>query len=74
MVNYLVADAVCLTCGSTKQDPITAFCINDHDNWLEIDDTIELFSYAVDRFNLPVSDIVDSIRNNKDIVILKNEH
>lgn len=29
---------ICATCGSTEENKETAYCVNDHDNWLEYAD------------------------------------
>lgn len=30
-------EQICATCGTKVENPISGFCENDHDNWLEID-------------------------------------
>lgn len=33
--SFINACAICEDCGTTKEDSITGYCINDHDNWIE---------------------------------------
>lgn len=63
-VTEINANAICLDCGTAKQNSVNGFCINDHDNWLEIDDNIERFSEASEKFKKTVDEIIFSIENN----------
>ena len=63
-------NAVCLKCGSTQENPETAFCINDHDDWLESNDEMERFEIASKRFGVPIKEIVSSIKNGIDLVVV----
>ncbi len=67
MEEEYLADAICITCGSTKEHHITGFCMNDHDNWLEIDDAIEAFQDASERLGVSVEEIIHAIKHNIDI-------
>ncbi len=68
--SFLSANAVCLKCGSTKENPETAFCINDHDDWLEANDEMERFQIASKRFGVSMEEIVSSIKNGIDLAVV----
>jgi len=50
--NYIPANAICLECGTAKENPITGYCINDHDDWLEEGDSFERLFEACKKFKL----------------------
>ena len=62
-INNIQEDhCICATCGTQLSHPITAFCINGHDDWLEIDDGIELFQRASLNIGLTINQLKDKIR------------
>lgn len=63
-VTEINANAICLDCGTAKQDPENGYCKNDHDNWLEIDDNIERFTEASEKFKKTMDEIIFCIENN----------
>lgn len=67
MLKNIKANAICLTCGTTKEDNITAFCINNHDNWLEENDNISLFSEATKKFGRSLLEIKRAIKTDTDL-------
>ncbi|MCK9445743.1 hypothetical protein M0Q50_02495 [bacterium] len=71
MNNISNANAICLICGSTKQNNTTSLCINDHDDWLEEIDDASRFSKAMIHFNLNINDIIFAIQNNIDLIPVK---
>ncbi len=68
--SFLPANALCLQCGTTKENSKTAFCINDHDDWLETNDEMERFQIASKRFGVSIDEIVSSIKNKIDLVVV----
>lgn len=64
------ANAICLSCGSTKENLQNAFCINGHDNWLELNDEAERFQIALERFRVPLNEIILSIKQGIDLLIV----
>jgi hypothetical protein len=66
------AEAICVTCGTTKQNKETGCCINGHDNWLEEIDDIHLFYNATIKLGVSLKVIMDSFDNNTDIIIPPN--
>ena len=58
------ANAICLDCGTTNEDSQTGFCINGHDNWLELQDDVELFEQASKKFGASLGEIKDAIYCN----------
>lgn len=68
---FLNANAICFECGSAKEDSKTGYCINDHDNWIELDDPIERIKEATKKFNISIEKLEASIKNNIDIPIKK---
>lgn len=67
-MNLINANAICLECGTTKQNEKTAYCINGHDNWLENNDDIYRFNIAIKKFNVDLNTIHNSINNNIDLI------
>ena len=61
------ANAICLTCGTTKMNTSDAFCANGHDTWLEIEDPVERWEVAERVFNLTPSEISSAIINYTDL-------
>jgi hypothetical protein len=65
--NEINANAICLECGTAKENPENGFCINGHDNWLEEEDSIERFSEASAKFNKNSSELMFHIQQNVSI-------
>ena len=63
--------AICLVCGTVKENDITGYCINDHDDWLEDKDSVERFDYAVKFFKRPINEIIECMKNGVDLVMVK---
>lgn len=61
------ANAICLKCGTTKEDSVTGYCINDHDDWLEQGDEPKRFSKAMKKFNVGLDELIGAIKNNIDL-------
>jgi len=61
------ANAICLDCGTAKENPENGFCMNGHDNWLEEMDKIERFSEASIKFNKTTSELMFHIQQNVSI-------
>lgn len=73
-LTYSPADAICLVCGTAKEDKKSGLCINGHDDWLENQDDMYRFNIAINRFHISFDEIIDAINNNTDIIINdKNE-
>lgn len=68
---YILANAVCTKCGTTKENPDTAFCINGHDSWLESNDDLELFEQTTKDLNTTMVELIHAIQTNTDIIIKK---
>lgn len=66
-ISFLSANALCLDCGITKENPENGFCTNGHDNWLEMDDEAERFSIACKKFKVDMPTIINSIKTNTDL-------
>lgn len=65
--NEINANAICIDCGTAKENSDTGFCINDHDNWLEEEDNIERFSEASVKFSKSTSELMRHIKENVSI-------
>ena len=63
---------ICITCGTVKQDPITGFCINDHDNWLEPNDELQYFEKAIKNLGVNIGEIRRAMETDSDIIINKS--
>jgi hypothetical protein len=50
-------DTICITCGSTNEDEKTAFCENNHDDWLELRDEPKYFLRAAKNLNMTVEEL-----------------
>lgn len=61
------ADAICMICGTAKQDTDTGCCENGHDDWLEEGDDLERFISAAKRFNTDLAGLTNAIKNNKNL-------
>ena len=71
---FIPANAICLDCGTTKENPQNGFCIHGHDNWLESGDDISRFIDAANKFKVNIENIAFSIKNGIDLCIkLKEE-
>lgn len=66
-VTHIDANAICLDCGTSSENPENGFCINGHDNWLEAEDDIERFSHASVKFNKTTSELMFHIQKNVSI-------
>jgi hypothetical protein len=55
--------SICITCGTNKQNNITGYCINDHDNWLESNDDVIYFKQASKNLNKNIEEIENAIKN-----------
>lgn len=55
------ANAMCMQCGTTDENPKTAFCVNDHDDWIESNDSPERFIEASIKFKISIQTIIDRI-------------
>jgi hypothetical protein len=66
-VTPINANAICLDCGTAKENPKNGFCINDHDNWLEETDEIKRFSEASVKFYKTASELMFHIQQNVSI-------
>lgn len=65
--NEINANAICLDCGTAKENPENGFCINGHDNWLEEEDSVERFLQASVKFNKSSSELICHIKDNVSI-------
>ncbi len=65
--NEINANAICLNCGTAKENPENGFCINGHDNWLEEEDNIERFSEASSKWNKSNYELMYHIKDNVSI-------
>lgn len=63
-MKWLKANALCLVCGTTEEHPVTGYCKNDHDNWLEEKDTLDRFQEAVRRFKTTLEKVGEAISSN----------
>lgn len=68
--SFYPANAVCLVCGTTKENTKNAFCINGHDDWLETNDDMERFAIASKRFGVPMDKIVLAIDEGIDLEVV----
>ncbi len=50
-------EAICATCGSQWRDAITGYCQNDHDDWLEAGDPIDIWERCSENTGLTISEI-----------------
>ena len=53
---------ICATCGTMYSDHETSFCINGHDDWLEIDDGVENFERASKNTGISVAELISKIK------------
>ena len=58
-----MSKSICITCGTNKQHPVTGYCINNHDNWLENSDDVIYFKQASKNLNKDIEEIENAIRN-----------
>lgn len=65
--SFLPANALCLDCGTTKENNKNGLCINNHDNWLELEDEGEMFLIACEKFKVDMKTIINSIKTNTDL-------
>lgn len=65
--NEINANAICLECGTAKENSFSGLCINGHDNWLEETDEIERFAEASVKFNKTASELMVYIKDNVSI-------
>lgn len=70
--SVIFSNALCLECGTTKENPENAFCVNGHDNWLESNDEMERFQHASKRFGVSMTEITNSIKNGIDLVVISD--
>jgi hypothetical protein len=54
---------ICIICGTNKIDPITSFCINNHDDWLEETDDIKNFERASKNLEKTIEELYNMIIN-----------
>jgi hypothetical protein len=69
-VGFSSANAICLDCGSTKQEISllnAGLCINGHDNWLELEDNAERYQLAIEKFGCDFKIINNVIKTNTDL-------
>lgn len=66
------ANAICMVCGTSKEDPHTAYCINGHDDWVENADEIERIEKCALKFNATVLFVKYAMANSIDIGSKKN--
>jgi hypothetical protein len=64
-----MSKCLCITCGTTEDDPITGYCKNDHDNWLEPKDEIKYFKEASTNLNKTIDEVYNSLMNGEDLSI-----
>jgi hypothetical protein len=57
---------ICSICGSMESSPKNGFCINGHDDRLEIDDCIERFIQASENTGLSIDELINKITTWKD--------
>jgi hypothetical protein len=65
----IMANAICLDCGTAQENTENALCVNGHDNWLEATDEMERFQAAIKKFGCSMETIVSSIKNNVDLKV-----
>lgn len=61
------SDAICLECGTTIENLKNGFCINNHDNWLEVTDDAYRFEIAMKKFGLTISQLIEAIETGTDL-------
>jgi len=66
------AEAICITCGTTKENKNNGHCINGHDNWLEEIDDVHMFYDATIKLGVSLQVIMNSFDTNTDVVIPNN--
>ncbi len=66
------ANAICLDCGTAKEDPENGFCINGHDNWVEDGDDVQRISYACEKFQITGKQLMHHIKNNVSVGLPTN--
>ncbi len=67
------ANAICMVCGTSKEDPNTAYCINGHDDWVENGDEIERIQKCALKFNATVLYLKYAMANSIDFVGKKSD-
>lgn len=65
------ANAICLTCGTTREDSVTGFCKNDHDNWCEVADNMTQIEIAKKALSVDISVILKAIEKGTDLTPCK---
>lgn len=58
-------NAICATCGCVESDSKTGYCVNMHDNWLELEDGVDAFMKASAHLGVNVEELVTAIKENK---------
>lgn len=61
------ANAICYKCGTAQENPDNGYCINGHDNWLEIIDDSKRLGRAAKKFGITVEKLAEHIEHNKSI-------
>ncbi len=62
MKNITEKHCICATCGTMLSNPITGFCKNGHDDWLEPEDGIEDFERASKNTGYRIKELIDLIK------------
>lgn len=57
--------AICLQCGTVRQNPETGFCVNGHDDWVEERDSVERFSELSRKLNYSIGYIESLFKSDR---------
>lgn len=56
---------ICATCGTQFCNGKNGFCINDHDDWIDKNDSIEHFIRASVNLDMSIEEIINKIEDEK---------
>jgi len=64
MEKFIKANAICLECGTAKENPENGFCLNGHDDWVESNDDISRLNEVVLKFNVSLTVLMIHLANS----------
>lgn len=71
-IEFIPANAICFVCGTAEEHPVTGYCKNDHDDWVEESEGERIINLGK-KFKKSPTLVLECIRKNISINMESSE-